>query len=509
MREERFCRSQRTKKYGPTYRCRYAYLDGYHEYQLKFPSLAVGSYRIEFSAAQASYVLTVDDVHLYKVPSDPLAADRWAIPGGDFETQNVPFKKIRSFSADWTVDGWTFTQPDGWTYSLPAVGVTTLATTNTASTQRGVLYNNSREPESGSMQLCFCGDNATAETAIKPPAGTYRLEGYVSRFGSYGKYPNLSARIVRANGDEIDLGRFAQNNKRMKRFGWPVSFAVDGNETVTLRFTVSDTFNRVDHFATGILLDDVELVAATDMNLFTGGACDSYTLWSESGTGLKYIAATDFGCSTGRVRSRNDTEAPEAFGSEMVDGHTMLAIGNRSYLYEDVQLPFAGRYRLSFYAKSRMVGWKDSAYGPNPLDVTFVAGTKTNVLGRVDTYNSDWAQRVYDFSVPSGGVYRIAFQGLHNPSDPNAEHEAHIDAISLRQVHETHDLTPPFDDDTRIYIAEGARLETDFTGTNVIKALRLGTTRCADIVDVADYPHYLSGRGVFKIVPNGITLSFR
>ena len=493
--------SSNTTSYGPVYYLRYTYIDGYLEYSLRFPSLAAGGYRINFFLAKGfDGAVAIDDVHLYKVPTDPLAAAKWKIPGGDFEAQTLPLGlSSRTFSADNTLDGWTFTQPASWSKSLPAVGVSTLAMTNvTPEASRGFLYNNSREPEYGSMQLCFCG-NGTAETAITPPAGTYRLEGFLSKFGSYGIVPSLSASIIRQNETVIDLGSLTPGNKMMKRVGWPNVFTVDGSETVTLRLTASGTNSRVDHFATGILLDDVELVTATDRELFKDGDCET-----AGGTALKSFAASAFGCARGQTRFRTDTEAPSAFGSEMVDGHKMIAIETRSYLYEDVTLPFAGRYRLSFYTKSRLNA-KSGDYGPNPLEVTVNNGITTNILGRVNTYNSGWTQRVFDFNVPSSGVYRVAFQGLST----NGWQEAHIDSISLKQVHEARDLTPPFDPKTCIEVAEGARLETDFVGTNTIRSLRLGNVRCTGFVSPADYPEYLSGTGTFKIVPRGASVSFR
>ena len=488
------------KSVGTAYNLRYTYMDGYLEYSLRFPSLvASDQYRIVFDLASGfGGIVVIDDMHLYKVPADSLAAEKWKIPGGDFEASTVPTASAsQTFSADNTLSGWTFTQPAGWTYSLPAVGVSTLAMTNTASTTRGVLYNNSREPESGSMQLCFLG-SGVAETSITPPAGTYRLEGFLSKFGSYGKTHNISATIIRQNAEQVVLGQLTPGNKMMKRLGWPNSFTVDGVETVTLRLEASVTDPKVNRGAAGILLDDVELVKATDLELFRNGDCE---------TDLDSIDSSTFGCAAGKVLYRSDTEAPEAFGSEMVDGHRMAAIGNLSYLYQDVALPFAGRYRLSFYAKSRPTG-KTGAYGPNPLDVTVNIGDATNRLGRVNTYNSGWVQRVFDFTVPSGGVYRVAFQGVDAP-EGDAAHEAHVDSISLKQVYETHDLTPPFDKETCIDVAEGARLEIDFAGTNTIRKLKLGSVNCRGVVRAADYPEYLSGDGEFLIVPGGLVISFR
>jgi len=496
---------------GPDHSLRYTYIGGYMEYRLRFPSMAANSYRINFRLENGfDGGVVIDGVRFYKVPSDTMAAARWAIPGGDFETSSVPTgAKIQTMSADWTVDGWTFTQPDGWTHDIPGVGVSTLAATNRSSTTRGVLYNNSREPEGGSMQLCFCG-NGAAETSITPPAGTYRLEGFLSRFGSYGVHPAISASIVRANGTSVDLGMLVPNNKMMKRAGWPTSFSVDGSETVTLRLAATGTNNGVNHFATGILLDDVELVTATDLELFKGGDCEAVSS-DGSGSGLKYIASSEFGCPTGRAALRPDgNSAAElaAFGSEVVDGKKMIAIGNRTYLYEDVAIPFAGRYRLSFYAKSRLNA-KAGAFGPNPIEVSVNIGDATNILGRVNTYNSGWTQRVFDFAVPSGGTYRVAFQGMNAPSDANAENEGHIDAISLRQATGTYDQSPPFDAEAEIVVAAGARLETDFAGTNTVRRLRLGNVNCRGCVSASDFPEFLSGTGTFRIVPYGMVIEYR
>ena len=406
-------------------------------------------------------------------------------------------------SAGYAHEAWTLVQPESWGNSLPAVGLTTLAVTNTYSTRRGLLYNNSREPFGGSFQLCMLGNGASARTSVKPPAGTYRLESFISRFGPYGVYPKVDVSVMKTDGTEIDLGRLEPVNKMMKRQGWPNSFTVDGSETVSLKFMVSGLQDRVDHLAAGVLIDDIELVTATDLELFANGDCSG----ANGDYKLKAVNATEFGGLGGKVQMRNDTENPGVFGDEMIDGHTMLVIGNISCIYEDVALPFAGRYRLSFYTHSRQN--KTGIYGPNPLEVRLIYGGKTNVLGRVDTYSTDWVQRIYEFTVPSAGTYRVELKGLTNPLNANAQYEAHVDSISLKQVHEERDLTAPFDRETCIDVAQGARLETDFIGTNVIRRMKLGGVAVRGVVDVSDYPEYLSGRGVFHIVPHGSVMVLR
>lgn len=491
--------------HGPEHRVRYTYLDGYVEHRFRFPAMKAGSRRIEFYVAANSFCIQVDDVRLFKVPAEPLSACRWKVPGGDFETKGnmVGRDAIRTFSTGNTHADWTFAQPDSWNKSLPAVGLTTLAVTNAHNSRRGLLYNNSREPYGGSFQLCMLGNGASAQTSVRPPAGTYRLESFVSRFGSYGVYPKVDASAVKADGTEIALGRLEPVNKMMSRHGWPGSFTVDGNETVTLRFSAVGLPDRVDHLASGVLIDDVELVTATDLELFAHGECSG----ANGDYRLKAINATEFGGLGGKVQTRSDTENPGVFGGEMIDGHKMIVIGNISCIYEDVALPFAGRYRLSFYTHSRTS--KTGIYGPNPLEVRLIDGVRTNVLGRVDTYSTDWVQRIYEFRVPAAGTYRVELKGLTNPTAANAQYEAHVDSISLRQAHGERDVAAPFGRETCIDVAEGARLETDFSGTNVIRRMKLGGVAVGGVVDVSDHPEYLSGTGVFRIVPHGSMMVFR
>ena len=58
-------------------------------------------------------------------------------------------------------------------------------------------------------------------------------------------------------------------------------------------------------------------------------------------------------------------------------------------------------------------------------------------------------------------------------------------------------------------VAEGARLEVGFEGTNTVRELKLGGVEIKGVVDVADYPEYLSGQGVFNVVPWGTVISVR
>ena len=84
-----------------------------------------------------------------------------------------------------------------------------------------------------------------------------------------------------------------------------------------------------------------------------------------------------------------------------------------------------------------------------------------------------------------------------------------MDSSSIRQAHGERDVAAPFGRETCIDVAEGARLETDFSGTNVIRRMKLGGVAVGGVVDVSDHPEYLSGTGVFRIVPHGRMMVFR
>ena len=466
-----------------------------------------GNYRIELRTLHGrNGLIILDDMHLFKVKPSFSGSARWNIPGGDFETDSIPQgRDCKRFSVEHTHPGWTFTQSSAWTAGKRAeVGISTICTTNGAAGYgTGVYYNNSRRPATGSMELCFSGSGCQAETTFVPPAGTWQLQGDLARFGSYGVYPKVTATVT-IDGADKDLGTLSPLSRLMGPMAWPKSFMVDGAQSVTLRLAASGITYYDTAASHGLLMDDLVLVGATDLELLSGGDCENV----DSGNTMKTTSATAIGGVAGRCRVRTPNESNAAFGTRTIDGSRMVTIENMSILYEDVTLPFAGRYRLSFYAHSRLNS-KTGNYQPNPLRAWIAADGVTNVIGYADTYNSEWVQRVFDFSVPTAGVWRVALQGCHNPDSASAIHEAHVDSISLKQIPEAADRTPPFPEKCKIAVAEGARLETDFTGTNTVRGLRLGAVMLSGIVEVADHPEYLGGRGAFCIVPGGTIVSFR
>lgn len=475
--------------------------------RMRARNVPAGASRFEFrSLGGRNGLIVLDDVHLYKVEEGEVAKSTWKIPGGDFETDS--FSKgsdLNRLSVDHTVPGWTFEQSASWTDGRMAdVGVTTICVTNTgAGHGRAVQFNDSRKLRTGSMELCFARNNCAAETTFTPPAGTWQLRGDIARFGSYGVYPSLKATIT-IGGESTELGTLKPTTRLMGPAAWPRSFTVDGSTAVTLRLDATGIVDASSTSANGILLDDLVLTGATDVELFKGGEMATVDT-SES---FQRFSATSVGGNAGIIRLRRPSEAPAAFGVGVVSGTYMATIENLSGIYQDVYFPFPGRYRMSFYAHSRLND-KTGSYQPNPLRAWIAKDGVTNVVGYADTYNSDWVQRVFDFDVAEAGEYRVALQGRHNPEDVKHIHEAHVDMLSLRQISAKRDATPPFTAECRISVAEGARLEVNFEGTNTVRALRLGGVALEGIVRAEDHPQYLAGAGCFNVVPTGTAIFFR
>ena len=494
-------------------------ISGYVHTKMRLENVPAGNYTLRFVGLRGGVIgipsaskmgmFVIDDIHLYKCPDDPRFADTWRIPGGDFETTVGNQLQCIYVDAQHQHPNWTFVQPpDCVDDKIGKVGLVSAYasqdTSNLSGCGPGAYFNNSREPNAGSFELLFTGNGAEARNTFTPPAGTWFLKLDAARLGSYGCFPKLTA-TVEIGGVTTSLGMIAPKSRLMLPTTIETPFTVDGATPITLRFVASDVVDGGLSYATGVFIDDLRLVKYVDFELFKDGDFESNShLWRS------FNSASAGGASRiGNVQVRYATESVAAFGPETADGVRMVSLENLSGVYEDVSLPLAGRYRLSFYEHSRLTG-KGGYYGPNPVRVWVAKGGVTNVIGRADTYNSEWVLRSYDFEVDAPGTYRVCIQGTMNPDDARYRREALVDAVSLRQVGLVTDVTPPFPCGCSIRIDEGARLETQFRGTNVVSGLRLGGMPLHGVVKASDYPDYLSGPGFFEIVPtNGLLLLFR
>lgn len=485
--------------------------NGYHQVKLRLESVPAGIYFLRFTLPVYTNVnvtsgpsgkagpLVLDDIHLFKVPDDPMLTKRWKIPGGDFET--FLGDKCTSSTTPAALDGWTFTQQSGYPDNgqRPGARLTTYATCE-GNWWTGRLFNDSRAPDANSVELLLSASGAAAETTFRPPAGRWQLQGDYAKLGSYGLTASVTLSVT-IGGTTTTLGTLSPSARMMQRFALGESFETDGNTDVTLKIVGKTITYNTGSNVSGVLFDDLFLAAADDRELFKNGDCEDLT------ASLKTYNASSVAGHSGVVRQKKPSESYAAFGTETIDGSWFADLENTSAIYEDVYFPFVGRYRLSFYLKSRANAKSaESSWGPNPLRVWIAKGAVTNELARFGSYNSYWVQRTVDIAIDEPGTRRIGLQGMN---DTSTIREAHIDSISLRQLNGTYDFAPPFDAETVIRVAEGSKLRTDFNGTNTVKKLVLGGHSLHGVIDPADHPDYLEGTGKYFVEETGLLLLFR
>lgn len=486
----------------------YTHQAGYEQKKLRLESVPSGTYYLRFSlrvykdvnvTAEKAGPIVLDDIHLFKVPDDPMLTKRWKIPGGDFET--FLGDKCTSYTTPAALDGWTFTQQSGYpdNNQRPGARLTTYATCED-NWWTGRLFNDSRAPDANSVELLLSASGAAAETTFRPPAGRWQLQGDYAKLGSYGLTASVTLSVT-IGGTTTELGTLTPVARMMQRFAIGESFETDGNTDVTLKIVGKTITYNTGSNVSGVLLDDLFLAAADDRELFKNGDCEDLT------ASLKTYNASSVAGHSGVVRQKTPSESYAAFGRETIDGSWFADLENTSAIYEDVYFPFVGRYRLSFYLKSRANAKSaESSWGPNPLRVWIAKGAVTNELARFGSYNSFWVQRTVDIAIDEPGTRRIGLQGVN---DTSTIREAHIDSISLRQLNGTYDFAPPFDAETVIRVAEGAKLRADFNGTNTLKKLVLGGRSLHGVIDPADHPDYLDGTGKYFVEETGLLLLFR
>ena len=479
---------------------------GYRAFRMRIDGLKAdssGEYLVDFIVPHgvvSGGLCIIDDVHLFKVPDDPSLADIWKIPGGDFEDGAIPGgAAAKEFSVGFTHPNWTFVQSASWTEGAQAdAGLSTLAATNTASAYgTGVYYNNSREPGNGSVECAIVKNGAAAETTFTPSAGVWVVECDIAKLGSYGQTPSLSA-TVEIGGVPTPLGTLTPATKMMTGYAWPGSFTADGATPVMLSLTLVGGGDGTGGSTSGIVIDDVRLRRAPVA--FAGGDCED---WKKDGYPYAFDS-TDLGGGSGVARHRKPSEAAYAFGAAL-DGAYVITLEGLSGLYEDIAFPRPGLYRLSFHAHSRLGESNKSEFPPNPVRGWIARDGATNELGRADAYNDAWVKRNFDFEVAEPGTYRVALQGTSTA----AKSEVHIDGISLERLGDAAEAKPPVPKTAKVIVKSGARIEACFAGTNIVRQLRLGNTSVGDIASAKTHPAYISGPGVFRVVQQGMSISFR
>lgn len=477
------------------------------------------------NSALAKSVSLFDDVALTKIPG---GASVRPVVGGDFEfvTTNAAYATAqpsanRSFGASYLLDDWACVQPGGF-YAIGPV------TRGMGSSETFSYYSCKLEREDipGHAQLLLGNKDGFATKTVFVPAGTWRLMADGISFhksnalGYNTRASTVTARIgakVTVAGQETDLGDIELAGGATPHFDavWTTSFAVPaGGATISIRLQSTEPTG-----AAAAVVDNVRLVAAggtPDGNLIADGDFSEATCGWTFDASAKSSEPTD---PLYRVRAlRGTVMANENEYSGCTPKYTGALSGGLGVIddcglfYQDVVLTEPGRYRLVYYTRTRNNHTEapvDLQWGENRVQAYCAHGADTNSIGVVLADTTNWVQHAQVFSVNEAGTYSIGFRGLNVPVFAKAitgadsggwDKTAFVDGISLVKIADDDRMASvPMPTSLVVRIDEGAKLALDFSGTNEVHSVRLGThTVYGQVIDATTHPDFISGTGALK-----------
>ena len=447
--------------------------------------------------------LTQIDAVRIKLPEP--AVGTWAIPNGDFEDHAVDFSN--SFTLDNTnrVTGFTVGQYTGTGVSEGDTdGYTTFSVFGTDS----FAHYNRPWSTGGTTQFYMTGTGSKLVTTFTPPAGRWHVQADMSawsvRSTTAGKAYAVDAEVS-IGGVTTALGQISTKEHRLAPRKWPNAFVVDGETPVTLTLTgvVPDTWGH------GIL-DNLVLVAAhaADENLLEDPGIDDSGKWSIVTTPKPSgVTSSQF--------LYCDSFYRQYFGIDSLAGEKVAKLVNDDTIYQSVTFPTGGLYRLTVNLKTRGASAPSTGSGNNPLDVYLAKDGVTNFVGRSDNAaTTNYNEYAFTFAVPqAGGTYDVGFRGTSvwgGEGTPTVDRTMLLDAAWLCRVESERELALP--KGLSIEVADGARLQLDFAGTNEVSSLRIAGRNCLGYISAETRPDLfpaLSGPGTLYIRDHGLVILFR
>ena len=466
------------------------YEDGsrYREKTLTANVREPGTYQLRFDY-RIGGACVMDDLHLAKVAE--IETEAWPVPGGDFELATLQRgTNTTNVSAENTHPDWTFSYSSGSSGETPlSVAIVTRMMNGAYVNQCGAggVYNDSRAPAGGYVELLLRGTGASAATTFTAPAGRHYLR---CQTAFHHTAPATLSASVTVGEDVISLGTIKPDNKVMRTRCFPVPFELQTDETVTLTLTCTDGSSTK-----GAWVDDVALVPynddASDDNLVVNGDFEATTGWSAAGIVANVIIGSSY--------SGN----PGVFGSDPSEGLNFLRMGRSGGACRTVSFPSAGRYRLRFAYRN----W-NNGFATLPVVVSLARNGVTNQLCRAGVERTDnannylkFVDEVADFDITDpGDDYSLIIQGLTSAGQAP---QAIVDDVEIHRIADRFDGSAPLlSEDLYLRMAEKSHVTLSFDGVQKIRRLTLGGQAVHGEVGAAEYPQYFSGQGRLNVVNN-------
>jgi hypothetical protein len=435
----------------------------------------------------------------------------WAIPNGGFERHLSGF--VNGFTLDNTNRVARFTVEQCTSFATTAekeiTGVHAYTTFSVSGTDDWGHYN---RPWStgGRTQFYMTGNGSKLVTTFTPPAGRWYVQADFSSWcvtASFGNSYAIAADVSIA-GEMTSLGTYTASDRRLVARKWPNAFTADGTTPVTLTLTGS----AISGGSHGIL-DNLVLVAAhaADENLLADPGINSHldSNWSYVTTPKPSNMTASY------FMYWSDSLYVNYFGLSPFEGNACFKLVNDDMLFQPVTFPTGGLYRLTVNLKSRGTTSPNTGNGNNPVNVYLARDGVTNIVGRSDNAaTTNFNEYAFTFAVPpEGGTYDVGFRGASvwsGDESARVDRTTLLDAAWLCRVESQRDIGLP--EHLKIEVADGARLQLDFAGTNKIESLRIAGKSYEGLISVETHPELfptLAGPGTLMITPKGTLILFR
>lgn len=470
-----------------------------------------GRYRLNFASRRSEdSAVLLDDIHIRHVEAD--VSGTWKIPGGDFDCVDYASNSDAKKCTQSPVAGWTFANPDGWSQTYAACGVVTpcydidMQSAWFDGEAKPRWFNGTRLPEGGDVQLLFLTNGTTATATFTPPAGRWRLQAYLGAGadaeGDLSK-GNLAATVT-VGGTPVALGNVGSKaSSKMAAFRWPEAFEANGSDSVTLTLAYTQTGGAKAVF---LHADDFVLVPAAedDGELVKNGNFEAGNDRPDADNWEFVVGETRTGGKEGAKTARGLYNGGEPhFGPAVFDGSWFLILGDTSAAQQTIHFPAGGRYRLSFYTKSRYEpDFPDWANYPDGwMSAKLSDGVSTWALGPVvKCVTTNWVESVFDFEVPSACDRTLILQGVRNADRGGEDRVACVEGVSIRAVRDAEVMSLP--ENLAITMGAGTTLNLSYSGTNTIERLKVNGVSYKGVVDANVLPGVIFGSGALNVVPN-------
>ena len=504
------------------------YRGRFTEFRFKASNLTAGTtYLLKFASVKADTDRTsvIDDVKVCKVD----ASRPFELPNGGFEYFKADANELVSpfefSSANMTaLEGWTLTNEQNFQGAvISPVFQGTYTVSGTASQNSiswGGKYFCPQENGEGASQL-FMGLGTKATVTFTPPAGTYKIRAK-SALRIIGTATTRRADFickVTIGGTEQSLGTFTITEDTLMRprtFDTP--FTVDGTEAVTLAFTSRRVgWNDVtasgsgDHSALGLIVDDVELVpvpAAAAGNLvqapgFEAGALDCWGVQGAGWANSDYVdsvwGAQRYISGGTHISSDGANILPLRLCASGSNGYYLRMHGNYT-VTQQVAVAVAGAYTLSVYGRKRV---KDDGtiFASSPVRLSLTKDDRTITAGEFTPVSTNFCRHAWKIVIDEPGGWTLNVQNTSSGW-------VALDEFSLVRSADAAGATGDWDEIV-VNVAQGAKLDLDYVGTNKAYSVRLGNHRRTGVISAETYPDFVTGSGALEVTPIGAVMIFR